>query len=151
MIGVAIAASTLMGAVVSAFYQKIKSKFSFSTIYGFTFGIMAVGYFIIGTSTTYRQVVMGLVVNGLGMGMMMPNGSTWLMAISPMLVRGRVVAAMTTAVFIGQFLSPLASQPLVEYMEAGGAFVAASIAMVVIAAGFIFISIINSKTRMLAE
>lgn len=151
LIGVAIACSTLMGAVVSAFYQKIKSKLSFSAIYGYTFVIMATGYLVIGTSTTYEQVVTGLIINGLGMGMMMPNGSTWIMSISPVAIRGRVVAGMTTAAFMGQFVSPLASQPLVEYMKAGYAFIAASIAMVAIALGFIFISVINSKKRILAE
>jgi len=111
-VGIAIASSTLIGAIVSSFYQKIKHRFLFPTIYAFTFCLMACGFWLIGIADSYITTVAGLLVNGLGMGMMMPNGSSWIMAITPLHMRGRIVGTLTTAVFLGQFCSPIISQPL---------------------------------------
>lgn len=111
-VGLAIASSTLVGAIVSSFYQKIRGRFLFPTIYSFTFCLMAAGFLLIGVSNNYPTAIAGLLINGLGMGMMMPNGNSWIMAISPAHTRGRVVGTLTTAVFLGQFCSPIISQPL---------------------------------------
>lgn len=136
-VGIAIASSTLIGAIVSSSYQKIKKKVNFPFIYGMTFGFMAVGFFIIGKATGYNMVIAGLAVNGLGMGLMMPNGSTWLMAITPVRVRGRIVGGMTMAVFVGQFISPLISQPLVASAGIGGTFVYGSILTLLISGAYL--------------
>lgn len=112
-VGIAIASSTLIGAIVSSFYQKIRHRFLFPTIYAFTFCLMACGFWLIGIADNYITTVAGLLVNGLGMGMMMPNGNSWIMAITPMHMRGRIVGTLTTAVFLGQFCSPIISQPLI--------------------------------------
>lgn len=135
-VGIAIASSTLIGAIVSSQYQKIKKKVNFPFIYGMTFGFMAAGFFIIGKATGYYMVIAGLVVNGLGMGLMMPNGSTWLMAITPVRIRGRIVGGMTMAVFVGQFISPLLSQPLVSSAGIGKTFVYGSILTLLISGAY---------------
>jgi len=57
---------------------------------------------------------------GVGMGLMMPNFSLWLMGFTPMPLRGRVIGGLTTAIFIGQFASPLVVTPLLTVTDIAG-------------------------------
>jgi MFS family permease len=57
----------------------------------------------------------------------MPNLNVWLTTVVPEELRGRALGRFTTFVFLGQFISPLLSQPLsqqigldVTYTLAGG-------------------------------
>ena len=44
---------------------------------------------------------------GLGGGLIFPNLYAWLADLTPPAWRGRVTAGMSSAIFLGQFLSPL--------------------------------------------
>ena len=57
------------------------------------------------------------------MGLLMPNSSVWLMDLAPVEMRGRVMGGMTTAVFLGQFISPLVTQPMVTRVGAERSFI----------------------------
>ena len=48
-------------------------------------------------------------------------------------VRGRVIGGLTTAIFLGQFASPVLVQPLVAVRGIGGAFAACGVGMIVVA------------------
>ena len=56
---------------------------------------------------------LGLVSAGVGIGTAFPNLYVWLANSAPLAVRGRALGGMNTALFLGQFLSPLISQPIV--------------------------------------
>jgi MFS family permease len=58
--------------------------------------------------------VAGVTFAGLGLGLLMPNQVVWMMSRTPAAARGRAAGIMTTAIFLGQFLSPLYSGPLAE-------------------------------------
>jgi MFS family permease len=110
--GLAIALSTFFAAVSSLSYQRIKSGRSFISIYALSFVNLAVGYIIIALSQGFVTVLLGLAIAGLGLGLLMPNMNLCLTSIAPSAVRGRVLSGLTTSFFLGQFLSPLVSQPL---------------------------------------
>jgi MFS family permease len=57
-------------------------------------------------------VLAGVIVSGLGMGIVMPNFSTAALALATPATRGRVAGLLSSAIFSGQFLSPVFSQPL---------------------------------------
>jgi MFS family permease len=57
---------------------------------------------------------------GVGMGLMMPNFSLWLMGFAPLALRGRVIGGLTMAIFIGQFISPLVVVPLLTVTDIAG-------------------------------
>ncbi|WP_345392515.1 hypothetical protein [Nonomuraea salmonea] len=59
-------------------------------------------------------VVAGLLVGGTGVGLAVPNLNLRLTEPAPPEHRGRVLSGFVAAVFLGQFLSPLAAQPLIE-------------------------------------
>lgn len=96
-------------------------------IYAIAFLAMAVGYLVISASPTYAMVLVGLAIAGAGLGLLMPNMNVCLTSVTPISLRGQMLGGLTTAFFLGQFVSPILSQPLsnvvgldVTYGLAGG-------------------------------
>ena len=110
--GLAIALCTLFSAFASMIYGKLKQKLGYIVILALSFALMGVGYIILGLATTYPLVLISLVIVGLGLGLLFPNLNVWLSAEVPNNLRGRALGGLTTFMFLGQFLSPIATQPL---------------------------------------
>ncbi len=117
--GLAIAVSTLFSAAASLLYGRVKQRLSFVGITALALGLMGGGFVIIGLSSVYGQVVIGLSLNGLGFGLLFPNLTVWVSAISPVVLRGRALGGLTTFLFLGQFLSPFVSQPMSQQLGFG--------------------------------
>lgn len=125
--GLAIALATLFSAMASLLYRQIKAKLSFIAIYGIAFLNMGIGYCIISLGTAYPIVLLGLAVAGSGLGLLMPNMNFCLISVTPDGMRGKILSGVTTSLFLGQFFSPVLSQPLsakvglaTTYASAGG-------------------------------
>jgi MFS family permease len=88
---------------------------------------MGTGFLLIGFGNGYVPVLAGLAITGLGTGLMFPNLNVWLTSGVPAAVRGRTVGGLTTAIFLGQFLSPFAGQPFVEKFGPGILFSGAGV------------------------
>ncbi len=137
-VGQAISVGMVAGAIMSFNYQRIRARFNFTQIYILIFLLMAIGYFLVSQSKEYWQVLCSLFVSGLGFGMMMPNTNLCLMKVSPPAMRGRIIGGVSSFVFIGQFLSPLLSLPVIEL--SGGlsaAFMAVSFLLLLISGLFL--------------
>ena len=131
--GLAIALATLFAAVSSLSYQKIKARFTFIRIYALAYISMGVGYGIISLASNFAIVLLGLAIAGFGLGLIVPNMNLCLTSISPGVLRGRVLGGLTTCFFLGQFISPLLSQPLSQVVGLSTAYGLAGILLVVIA------------------
>jgi MFS family permease len=136
--GLAIAVATLMSAIVSLSYRQIKAKLSFITIYGIAFLNLGIGYLLIGLGNIYPIVLLGLAIAGTGLGLIIPNMNLCLTAITPDAMRGTVLSGVTTSIFLGQFLSPLVSQPLSKIVGLGATYgMAGGLMLVLMVATFI--------------
>jgi len=122
-VGFAVAAITLSSAVVSLLYQRVKQTTSYLGVFGYTFFFTGLAFLFLSWSSLYPLAVFSLLIGGLGMGLLMPNSSVWLMDLAPVEMRGRVMGGMTTAVFLGQFISPLVTQPMVTRVGAERSFI----------------------------
>ncbi|MBE9064602.1 MFS transporter [cf. Phormidesmis sp. LEGE 11477] len=109
--GLAIACATLFSALASMRYGKVKQRFSFISILALGFGLMGLGYIGLGLVSSYWLVLLILVPAGMGLGLMMPNLNVWVSNEVPDAMRGRALGGLTTFMFLGQFLSPIVSQP----------------------------------------
>lgn len=58
-------------------------------------------------------------IAGTGLGLIIPNINLCLVSVAPDAIRGRVLSGVTTSIFLGQFLSPLVSQPLSKIVGLG--------------------------------
>jgi len=73
-------------------------------------------------SSSHAAVAVGLMVGGGGLGCIMPGLAASAMTLAPPAARGRVAGALTASIFLGQFLSPVVSQPLVSWIGYAGVF-----------------------------
>ncbi len=139
LIGLAISVSTVTGAIASMNYARIKSYLSYQRIYSLSFGLMAVGYVVISFSSTYWLVMAGLAIGGLGTGLIMPNGNLWLMQSVSEQHRGQAIGGMTSAIFLGQFLSPILISPVVNIFEISNAFLIVGITILLVSLTLFFL------------
>jgi len=121
-IGIAIATSYLFAGVASLLYKKIKSSQSFRNIFIVAFILMGSGYLIISFAENYLQVVSGLAIAGVGLGLLIPNVTLCLISETPVLYRGRVLGGLLTSLFLGQFFSAIVSQPLISELGSSSTF-----------------------------
>ena len=112
--GAVMGISVLVGAIISIFYARLKLRFRFATLQTVTFATMGIGLGLIGMAESLTAVVVGQCVLGIGLGILMPNCNLWLTVRVPAPLRGRAVGIYGTGIFLGQFVAPLATEPLVQ-------------------------------------
>lgn len=117
--GLAIAFCTLFSAFASVSYGKVKARLSFVSILPLIFALLGIGYGIIGLAGSYGLVLVGLAIAGLGLGLLMPNLNVWVSSEVPDAMRGRALGGLTTFFFLGQFLSPVVTQPVSQQAGLG--------------------------------
>ncbi|MCB1169985.1 MAG: MFS transporter [Leptospiraceae bacterium] len=110
--GGSIALATLVSSICSLNFGRIRVYFSHLMICVLIAFFMGTGYLIFGSAGSLIQAWCGLAVCGLGFGMLMPNLNLWVAAVTPEAFRGRVLGALGAAIFLGQFFSPVITEPL---------------------------------------
>jgi MFS family permease len=132
-LGAVIALVTAAAVPGALAYGRLRERTSAMTIFAFSWGLMGAGLLTLGLATGLPAMVLGVAVVGLGMGPAMPNHTAYLMAAVPVAVRGRASGLLTTALFSGQFASPLVSAPLVDAFGLSGAFQTFAVIQLVLA------------------
>lgn len=145
LIGAAIATATAFSAISSFSYSRIKSRFSFLSIFSIGYLLMTAGFVCISISNTYLLVVIGMMLSGLGMGMMIPNTNVWVMKIVPPEIRGKEIGKLTTFWFLGQFLSPIIIFPVLKMLSLSATFMLASGILLLISTGYLIFSLKYGK------
>ncbi len=130
--GFAVVLSQVFSSVASANYQRLRARLGNRQILFGSFFCMAVGFFLLSQAQTLTHLYLSMPLIGLGLGFNFPNLTIWLMARVPATMRGRASGGISTAVFLGQFLSPLLSQPLVNHFGLVGAFFGVMLMMTLI-------------------
>ena len=137
--GLAIAASTLASSIASLRYGFIKQHAGYVQIIAIAFIIAALGYAVIGFAGSYNIVLLGLIIAGLGLGLLMPNLNVWLSSIVPDNLRGRALGGLTTFFFLGQFLSPLISQPITDVFGLDKTYLLTGVALAIVSICFLIL------------
>lgn len=114
---IAIAAMTLFFIIGSLLFAKVKERLDYMTLVVVSLGLISISYEIVGLVNHYSLVLFGLTICGLGAGFLVPNLDSWLTATVPATYRGRAVGGLTASTFLGQFLSPILTQPLIQYLD----------------------------------
>ena len=146
--GLAIALCTLFSAAASLTYGKLKQRMEFITFLPIIFGFMGLGYLLIGQSSNWAQALVGLAIAGVGLGILMPNMTVWLSSVVADAGRGKALGWLSTSMFLGQFLSPIVTQPLTKSVGLGGTYALTGGVLTVIGLGFaVFRSQIRNLVR----
>ncbi|MFI9310281.1 MFS transporter [Streptomyces triculaminicus] len=110
--GLILASMSAVQATVSANYGRIARGRREAALAAVVFAVLGAGAALIGFAPGVPVVLAGLALIGTGVGLLVPHLNTWLVARTPAEVRGRTLSGITAAMFLGQFLSPVAAQPL---------------------------------------
>ncbi|MDP0927596.1 MFS transporter [Paracoccus onubensis] len=95
---------------------------------------LAAGFAGLAAGQSLPVAMVSTALIGAGLGMCMPTFITTALNVTPARRRGLVTGLVTASIFLGQFLSPLASQPLVTHLGYSGAFRIGAFAFVALAA-----------------
>ncbi len=115
--GYAIAWPLLLMAIAGPLYPYLRKRLSNAWIYALVAGGLAAGYGLLTVADDLLLVTIALSCFGIGMSQMFANTSTWLLGLTDPAIRGRVLGALTTAIYAGQFALPFIAQPIIR--EAG--------------------------------
>ena len=115
----AIATISLSYSLSSIFLGKAMARRDRISVLTGAFAVLGFGYLLVSLGAATAVLYVGLVVSGIGLGIIIPSLYVWLANETPPAIRGRALGGFTTAVFLGQFLSPVVSQPLIEAFDIG--------------------------------
>jgi MFS family permease len=104
-IGLGCAAAVLFMPLGSVLFKLVRLPVAGKLTVSFT--LSAVGFFVLALSHSFLFTEVGAAINGLGSGMVLPTLITWVLSKLTHEVRARGTGIWQTAVFLGQFLSPL--------------------------------------------
>jgi len=127
--GFAVVVSQIFTAIASANYRRLRSRLSNVEILLLSFLFLTAGFFALSRVTTLPGIFFCMPLVGIGLGFNFPNLTIWLMSRVPSTMRGRASGGLTTAVFLGQFMSPLMSVPLVQKYGLSSAFTGSMLIM----------------------
>jgi MFS family permease len=125
--GLSVSVATLCFALSSMFLAKRMAKLDHITVLLLGYGLMGIGLLLITVSGGSAVMYPGLISAGVGIGIAYPNLYVWLANSAPLAIRGRVLGGMNSALFLGQFISPIISQPVVATYDLERLFMIAAI------------------------
>jgi MFS family permease len=96
--------------------------------------LLGVGWMLVGTANGITQVLAGVLLGGIGVGMAVPNLNYRLAALAAPTSRGRVLGTLVAAIFLGQFLSPLVAAPVIDAVGIPVTFLSSGLLLTVAAA-----------------
>ncbi|AUV84089.1 MFS transporter (plasmid) [Salinigranum rubrum] len=135
--GTILATYNISGMVFSSQFQRLNARFGLVLLVALVFGLMGTGYVIIGLSSAALGIVLGLLVAGLGWGLLIPIANTWVSQSVTQARRGRALGGVSSVIFLGQFLSPIVSQPVIEWVSLASTYGLAGLGMLLLAVVFV--------------
>lgn len=108
--------SSLFGAV----YTRIGRRVCLSTF----LVLFGVGYLGIGIASGVVLLLLAVTIAGLGLGLLMPLVSHWVLDAAPETTRGALLGGLSTAVFAGQFSAQFFADPTAASLGSAGLFIA---------------------------
>lgn len=106
-VGFLMATVTLVSAITSLFYAKIRRFWSVRSIFTFLFTIQGIGFIGLSYAKNYTQFNLALIFIGIGVGLVIVNTNSWLLESAQAYERLKATGLLSSAIFLGQFLSPL--------------------------------------------
>jgi MFS family permease len=137
MAGLAIAWMSACATATALLYGRVKGRIGHVWMVAAIGGVMSFGFIVLGLAGSYAVAIVALTIIGLGFGPMVANQAGWLTDIAPHAARGRAVGGLTLALFLGQFISTPAIQPVIGATSYGTAFIVSGTILAAVAAIYV--------------
>ncbi|MGP4022083.1 MFS transporter [Actinomadura sp. 3N407] len=121
-ISIALSFMTLTMLPASLLYPRLSRRASGPALIAAAFTAPVAGFLVLAGADTGRTVVAGLMIIAVGLALAVPNLNNWIISGTRAEVRGRAVGMLTTALFAGQFFSPVLTQPVIDAVGLRPAF-----------------------------
>jgi MFS family permease len=106
----------------------------------------AVGLWLLGNAQSYNEVLVAVLIHGVGAGMLVPNAMTPVMNTLNATNRGKGLGVFAACLCLGQFASPLVVLALLGFnLDLRGAIHAVAIAALVAAAVWLIARLVGAK------
>lgn len=115
--GTIIATAFFCNALGAITFSKLKTRFNFSTIYLICLFLMSVGFSLIGLIDNVHLFFITSPILGFTGGIMMTNVTAWMLSKTSHEKRVKSSGYFTSAIFLGQFLSPVLFHPIIDNMS----------------------------------
>lgn len=138
-IGISMSVSALCYGVFSLSYKYIMRFLSIKMIYIVTLFIVACSFLILFLIDNFIAVLFALALLGMGGGVMLVNNTAYLFSICPENARAKAYGILASFIFLGQFLSPIISQPIVRKLGLVDAFLIWAIVIFIVCVMFLFL------------
>jgi MFS family permease len=125
--GLSVSVATLSFALSSMFLSKRMARRDHISVLLLGYTLLGVGLALVAVSRGSAVMYPGLVAAGVGIGIAYPNLYVWLANSAPLSIRGRALGGMNTALFLGQFISPIIAQPIVMSYSLDDLFLLAAV------------------------
>jgi MFS family permease len=135
--GLTVAVATATMATMAMLYARFGARLAPFTVYALIFSLTAVGFLLIGWSTSLPGIVLGAAIAGAGYGWLWPVNNLLILKRAPAQQRGRATGFHTTCIFTGQFISPIISGPLSVQVSTGPTFVIFAGIAALVAVGYL--------------
>lgn len=132
--GVIMGAGTLASGISGLLYARQARQTAHARAAALGLLLMVIGWAGIAYATQPTLIVLSLLVGSLGAGVTLPNLNAWIAHLAPSHARGRLIAGLASSTFLGQFLSPVAAQPLVHAHGIPTAFACGTVLMAALSA-----------------
>ncbi len=143
--GLAIATSAFAVATSSLLFARLRARYQAETLMALAFIVSGIGFVLVSMATSMPFLFFALLVSGSGFGIMMANVVGWILDNTPGSIRGRVSGGIATATFVGQFLTPLVSQPIANVYSVGAAYAFVAGLQFIVAAAFVIYVMSNRR------
>lgn len=127
--GWAIGALNLASAVTALNYARLRRWLAVAPTFALSLTLLAIGAGMAAVAGSAALLFAAMVVIGLGLGFAQPNILSAAVQLAPPASRGRITGIVTSSMFLGHFVSPIAGQPIIAeggyrglYLTVGGAF-----------------------------
>lgn len=116
-----------VGALTALAYGRLRGRLGIIGIFALCPALMALGFFGLSAASSVAPVFLAAAVIGLGLGPVIPNIISAAIQAAPAARRGRVTGLVTSSMFLGHFISPIASQPVIERVGYSGLYLAVAV------------------------
>lgn len=105
-VGLAIASGSLMVTIGAILFRRLVHA-GVPTLLTLSFAMAGVGFLQMSWASSYTEMLVGVVINNLGTGLLLPSLLVWVMRQLPFEQRGRGTGLWTASFYLGQFVCPL--------------------------------------------
>lgn len=131
--GIYLAFWILISTFSSILYARYIKKYNFKPAYKFSFITWGIGFIAVFFANNIPILLLSLMLCGFGIGIAIPNLKAHLLSLCDDNSRAKQSGYLSTALYIGQFLSPLLIEPIIKLSSPSLPFVLVGIAMLVLA------------------